>query len=111
MNRNPRHAALAVVLFLLAGSALAGTTDVDKRQINDQIRHFAVERIALRVQLLELEKGIVNLQQGPVSIMSRTFPEGVRWHVEINDKATGSQIGTIRRSQNYPSPCRHYPTT
>lgn len=29
MNRNPRHAALAVFLFLLAGSALAGTTGTE----------------------------------------------------------------------------------
>ena len=29
MKRNPRHAALAVVLFLLAGSALAGTTGTE----------------------------------------------------------------------------------
>jgi len=29
VNRNPRHAALAVVLFLLAGGALAGTTGTE----------------------------------------------------------------------------------
>jgi hypothetical protein len=77
-------------------------------RLNDKVGGFAIQRIALRIQIPQAAQGVGYLQQRPLRIMPKAPEQLVGRRAQVNHMGSFMQVLPVCRAQNYTTTRRQH---